>query len=147
MVGADIRITNHIKFDRVCALGKRELEFEREVFGDGNVFDDEELPAGCVADDKPPIGQFFKRVEWCDNGLISLIFFIGVTCVRATLRTMGAPAVYSPLTSSCVTPKVGYELTKVATLRLRGLSATVIRWIELAESHIWTGVIFNRSFR
>jgi len=68
-----------------CKVGvcpcKEKLRFGwgAETFGDCDcVFDDKELPAGSIADNKPPNGQLFKWAERSDSGLVSIASEEGV---------------------------------------------------------------------
>lgn len=79
MISTDIRITNDVKLKRVCSLGQGELELDGEVFGDGHTFDDQQLLAGGVSNNEPPVGQLFERVKGSDHRLVGLVVVIDVS--------------------------------------------------------------------
>jgi len=79
MIGAHVRIADHIELQIMGAFGKHKLCLDGDGFGHGNLLDEQELARCGIPDDHPPISQLLAGVERSNDVLVVIIvIFIDV---------------------------------------------------------------------
>jgi hypothetical protein len=81
MVRADVRVTYHVKLERVLTLGERKLELDVQALRDGDALNRQQLPRALLASHDTLIHHLLSGEVRRHDEDIALIFL--VICVAA----------------------------------------------------------------